>query len=297
MIPLPERGVFAALWTPTDVDGRLLEPELQRHLAFLEGAGVAGILALGSTGEFVHFSEAQRATLLERIGPMAAPLPVLANVSDVSPAVAGRLARVAKSAGCGAIAVLPPWYFPLEQADQLEFFLRVADATDLPVFLYNFPERTGNRIALETIAAFAQRARLAGVKQSGGEWDYHRDLIALGRAKGFGVFTGSDTRFAEALGLGCAGCISGLANFVPEPLVRVLAAHANGQAADTETDFLRRVGEACGRIKFPLDVAAGMQARGFVTGPFKSAVSQPTKAKYELCAGELAALLTGAGLA
>lgn len=294
MIPLPERGVFAALWTPTDVGGRLLETELQRHLAFLRQAGVAGVLALGSTGEFVHFSEAERAVLLERTVPLAAPLPVLANVSDVSPAVAGRLARVAESAGCGGVAVLPPWYFPLEQADQLEFFLRVADATDLPVFLYNFPERTGNRIALETIAAFADRARLAGVKQSGGEWEYHHELVALGRAKGFGVFTGSDTRFAEALALGCAGCISGLANFVPEPLVRVFAAQVAGSSTEAEMHLLQRVGQACGRIKFPLDVAAGMQARGFATGPFKSAVSEATRRKYDVCAAELAALLAEA---
>jgi 4-hydroxy-tetrahydrodipicolinate synthase len=297
MMNQPDGGVFAALWTPTNDEGRLLEPELQHHLGFLRQAEVDGILALGSTGEFVHFSEVARAILLERIVPLADSLKVLANVSDVSPVAAGRLARVAEANGCAGIAILPPWYFPLEQDDQLAFFLRVAEATDLPVYLYNFPERTGNRIALETVAAFADRARLAGIKQSGGEWEYHRELVALGRAKGFGVYTGSDTRFAEALTLGCVGCISGLANFVPEPLVRVLAAHRAGRATDAEMQLLRRVGEACGRIKFPLDVAAGMEARGFATGPFKSAVSEPTRQKYGRCAEELTTLLAEAGLA
>lgn len=295
--PCPAGGVIVALYTPTDSAGRLREAALRSHLAFLRKAGVAGLLALGSTGEFVHFSEAERGALLGRIAELAAPLPVLANVSDVSPAVAGRLARLAKSVGCVGIAVLPPWYFPLSQDDQLEFFLRVAAATDLPVCLYNFPERTGNRIGPETIAAFAERAPLLAVKQSGGEWEYHRELIALGRDRNFAVLTGSDTRFAEALALGCSGCISGLANFVPEPLVRIFAAATSGLDTAEPTHLLQHLGAAGSGVNFPLEVAAGLRARGFATGEFKQAVSPATAAKFDRLAGELAARLAEAGLA
>lgn len=290
------RGVFAALWTPTDASGHPLDDALRRHLAFLRSAGADGVLALGSTGEFVHLAEAERAALLARIVEFAGPMSVLANVSDVSPATAGRLARAAKSAGCVGLAVLPPWYFALSQEDQLEFFLSVAAATDLPVCLYNFPERTGNRIALETIAAFAERAPLFAVKQSGAEWAYHRELIALGREKNFAVFTGSDTRFAEALALGCAGCISGLANFVPEALVQVLAAVPAGADTTEPMRLLQRVGAACGVLNFPIDVAAGMRARGFEMGEFKQAVSPATKVKFDQLTTDLRALLAEAGL-
>jgi 4-hydroxy-tetrahydrodipicolinate synthase len=290
------RGVFAALWTPTDSAGHPLDDALRRHLAFLQSAGVDGVLALGSTGEFVHLAEAERAALLARIVELAGPMAVLANVSDVNPATAGRLARAAKSAGCVGLAVLPPWYFALSQEDQLEFFLRVAAATDLPVCLYNFPERTGNRIALETIAAFAERAPLFAVKQSGAEWAYHRELIALGREKNFAVFTGSDTRFAEALALGCAGCISGLANFVPEALVQVLAAVPAGADTTEPMRLLQRVGAACGALNFPLDVAAGMRARGFEMGEFKQAVSAATRVKFDRLTADLRLLLGEAGL-
>jgi hypothetical protein len=61
--------------------------------------------------------------------------------------------------------------------------------------------------------------------------------------------------------------------------------------------LLRRVGAACGAVNFPLDVAAGLRARGFATGEFKQAVSSATAAKFDRLAGELAALLAGAGLA
>ena len=68
--------------------------------------------------------------------------------------------------------------------------------------LYNFPELTGKRIDLPTIAAFADRAPMIGIKQSGGEFAYHQDLIALGREKGFAVMSGSDTRLPEVFQAG-----------------------------------------------------------------------------------------------
>lgn len=297
MIKLPVHGIFTALWTPADACGRIETIALARHLEFLKTTRLAGLLAWGSTGEFVHFSETERIAFIERIVPLASPLPVLANVSDVNPAVAGRLAYAARAAGCAGIALLPPWFFALSDEDQLAFFLQVAGATDLPVVLYNFPERTGNRIALETISAFADRAPLAGVKQSGGDWEFHHELVALGRAKNFSVFTGQDTRLEEALALGCTGAISGLANFVPELLVNVFTAFQQGRTGTPEWQLLQRVGAAGGALPFPLNVAAGMKARGFATGTFKQVVSEPTRLQLDRVVATLIPLLREGGLA
>ena len=81
----------------------------------------------------------------------------------------------------------------------LAYFLHVADVVDLPVMLYNFPELAGKRIELETIAAFAEQAQMIAFKQSGAEFEYHRELIALGREKGFVVMSGC--RYATAGGV------------------------------------------------------------------------------------------------
>jgi 4-hydroxy-tetrahydrodipicolinate synthase len=284
-------GVVAALWIPTDTNGRLLDDALRRQIALLKTGGCHGILALGSTGEFVHFSEAERAALLARITELAAPLPVMANVSDVSPHVAVRLARVAKSVGCVGTAVLPPWYFAVGDDDQLAFFLRVAEATDLPTLLYNFPERVGNRISLATIAAFADRALMGGVKQSGAEFSYHHELVALGRAKGFPVFTGADTRLPETLALGCAGTICGLANLVPGLLTQTYAACTKGSPADANipASQLTEIGRIMSQVPFPLDVSAGVLARGLDPGAHKSVVSAATEARYDRVVAELRA--------
>jgi 4-hydroxy-tetrahydrodipicolinate synthase len=285
------RGLVAALWIPTDAAGGVLDAALRRQIDFLKAHRADAILALGSTGEFVHFSELERARLLERVVELAGSIPVMANVSDVSPRVACRLAKVAETTGCAGIAVLPPWYFAVEQADLLAFFLQVADATSLPTLLYNFPERTGNRLALETIAAFTDRARMAGVKQSGAEFGYHRELIALGRARNFPVFTGADLRLPETLGLGCAGTISGLANLTPDLLRGLFDAHAAGNEAEVAALAVRikRVGEIICRLPFPLDVSAGVLARGLEPGVHKSIVSVSTQARYDAVVADIRA--------
>lgn len=293
------RGIVAALWIPTDPEGRVLDGALARQIGFIRANGADAILALGSTGEFVHFSEADRAALLARVVELAAPLPVMANVSDVSPRVARRLAQLAEKVGCASIAVLPPWYFAVGQEDLLAFFLRVAEATTLPTLLYNFPERTGNRIALETIAAFTERAPMAGVKQSGAEFTYHQELIALGRQRNFPVFTGADLRLPETLGLGCAGTISGLANLTPDLLRDLFQAWTAGDADRVAVvdRRIKRVGEIICQLPFPIDVSAGVLARGLEPGAHKSVVSAATQQRYDRVAAEMRAQFAEWGLA
>jgi len=269
---------------PTDRDGRLIESAVRENAAYLQRCGVHGLMVLGSTGEFPYFSVGERVELLHRVTELVAPLPVLANISDVSSRVVARLARAARESGCASVAVLPPWYYATSQADLLEFFLHAAAAAaPLPVFLYNFPERVGTPILVETMAAFADRAPLAGVKLSGGAWELHAESLALARQKGFSVLTGWDTRLADAMALGCSGCISGLSNFVAEPIVAAFRAVQAGDlaAANAATLQLRETAAALGGLGFPHDVPAGMAARGFVTGEPKQVLSTATRAARE----------------
>lgn len=282
--PLPTAGVFPALWMPTDRDGRIIESAIRDNAAYLRRCGAHGLMVLGSTGEFPYFSVDEREELLGRVTEWVAPLPVLANISDISPRVVARLARAAREAGCASVAVLPPWYFSITQADLLEFFLRAAEAAaPLPVFLYNFPERVGTAILPETMAAFAERAPLAGIKLSGGAWELHGEVMALARDKGFSVLTGWDTRLADAMALGCSGCISGLSNFVAEPIVAAFKACQAGDAAAAAvaTQELRETAALLGGLSFPHDVPAGMAARGFVVGEPKQALSAATRTARE----------------
>lgn len=290
--PFQPSGIYSAQWIPVDAAGHIDRASLAAHIAFEQRAGINGLLALGSTGEFPFFSPDERKKALATIAELAGPLPVIANITDIRPRAAIELGRCAKSLGLSAVAMMPPMFFPVSQADMLAYFLHVADAVQLPVMLYNFPELTGKRIDLPTVAAFADRAPMCAIKQSGGEFAYHKELIALGREKGFVVMSGADTRLPEVFKLGGAGCIGGLVNIVPEWMVqieRVCRRSLPGQI-DTVAPAMVEVGRIIDQLTFPLNVAAGLEARGFRPGVPKNVVSADSKRIYAQIVSELVAL-------
>jgi 4-hydroxy-tetrahydrodipicolinate synthase len=219
-------------------------------------------------------------------------------VSDIRPRAAIEIGRHAKALGLPAIALMPPPFFPVSQADMLAYFLHVAEAVGLPVMLYNFPELTGKRIDLPTIAAFAERAPMCAIKQSGGEFKYHPELIALGREKNFVVMSGADTRLPEVFALGAAGCIGGLVNIVPELMIaieRICRQRQPGEVAKPAAAMVE-VGRIIDQLTFPLNVAAGLEARGFNPGTPKTIVSPESRGLYAKIVAELVALFRNHGL-
>lgn len=275
----PKGGIFAALAIPTDSEGRLMKQALKTHLDWLRARGVKGVLALGSTGEFPRFSADERKEILETVAELAGSLSVLANISDIRAEVCIELGQFARKLGLAGVGLMPPSFYPVAPTDQLAFFLHVAEAIDLPVMLYNFPELTCNRISLETIAAFADRACLGGIKQSGGEFSYHEALIRLGSEKDFVVFSGADTRLDEVFRLGAVGCIGGLVNFVPEYMVEIHDICRLGKAGDCSTAVARmkEVGAIIDRLTFPINVCAGLEARGLPVGETKVPISPESR--------------------
>jgi dihydrodipicolinate synthase/N-acetylneuraminate lyase len=289
--PLP-KGIYSAQWIPTDQTGRVNRATLASHLAFEKRAGINGVLALGSTGEFPHFTVDERKQTLALIAELAAPLMLFANITDIRPRAAIELGRCAKSLGFAAVAVMPPVFYPVSQADMLAYFLHIADRVGLPVMLYNFPELTGKRIDLPTISAFADRAPMCAIKQSGGEFEYHKDLIALGRDKRFAVMSGADTRLPEVFKLGGAGCTGGLVNIVPELMVHIYRVCGEGAPGDASVAAgrMKEVGRIIDQLTFPLNVAAGLEARGIDPGTPKTIVSSESRSLYNKIIGEFRTL-------
>jgi 4-hydroxy-tetrahydrodipicolinate synthase len=275
--------VYPALWTPTDASGAVDGPLLEAQMAFLRAAGVDGLMVLGSTGEFVHLELTVREEVLRKVGEWAAGWPVLANCSDIHPGRVARLGRVARETGAAAISLLPPWFFPYSDEDVVEHLVRGAEAAGLPLVLYNFPERTGHRLRLEMIEAVCDRVRVVGIKQSGSDFGYHRDLAALGQARGFTVITGADTRVREAYALGARGVVSGLSNAAPEWVVGTYRCTGT-PALEAEVEMwetnLRKLSAAVSGLTFPMDVSAAMIARGRPVGVEKAAWSKATRERH-----------------
>ncbi|HRJ71555.1 MAG TPA: dihydrodipicolinate synthase family protein [Terrimicrobiaceae bacterium] len=285
----PRSGIHVALWIPTDAGGKLQRDLLTAHVEWLRAKGLHGILALGSTGEFARMNYDQRETILAAVIEAAAPLPVIANISSIRLQEVIALGQSAERLGAVGVAIMPPPFFPLAQDDILEFFLRAAEKISLPVYLYNYPEVTGNRIGLEVISAFSDQCHMAGIKQSGNELDYHHDLIQLGREKDFSVFTAADPLLGKYLDLGADGCLGGMANFAPEYMLEIYDASRAGRTADASVSASRlaAIGSTTGALCLPLNVRSAFEARGFDPGAFKTIVSPRTMAIYRSTVDQL----------
>ncbi len=276
----PKQGVIAALALPFDQEGLLMEDALRQHLDWLKASGIHGILVLGSTGEFPLLSVDQRKDAMAAVVRLAAPLPVMANITDLRPPVVAELGAFARELGLPAVAIMPPLFYPTSDDDQLAWFEFAADASQLPVLLYNFPELTGKRIPLEVIRRATANIPVMGIKQSGSEFSYHLPLIELARDKGFSVFSGSDIRLPEVFRIGADGCIGGLVNFVPEMMLEQFNRHFKGlEGGDPEqtVERMQEVGRIISQLEFPYNVRAGMLARGFSCGATQLVLNRETR--------------------
>lgn len=133
---------------------------------------------------------------------------------------------------------------------------------------------------------------MCGIKQSGGEFGYHNDLISLGREKNFVVMSGADTRLPEVFALGASGAIGGLVNIVPELMVGIYRVCVQMHAGDAKlaNEKMVEVGRVIDQLTFPLNVAAGLEARGLPPGVPKMIVSSESHKLYGKIVVELGAL-------
>ena len=295
----PLGGVIDALQTPTDVEGRLLEDALRRNLEWLKGTNISGLMVLGSSGEFLKLSPKVQARTLEFVAEAnGGDFPLVANCTANTVSGVAELARCAQANGYGGVAIMPQFFYPQTQEDMLEFFLRCAEKYELPTMLYNFPERTGNRIGVGVVEGFARGAKMFGMKQSGAEFEYNKELVKMGRDLGFVVFSGADTRIPKLLGYGCAGCVGGFANIIPEYMALQYSIIKNGENGDLQ-EISKRVklaGEIIDSVTFPANLVYGMRARGVEAGEQKMPVSKKTEETGADVIRRLGALLKEWGL-
>ena len=252
----PFQGVIIAAITPrqqheTSIDlGATLE-----LVDFLGGTGANAIALLGSTGEFVHFALDDRRHMTA-FAAKRSRVPLLVNVSHSTLDGTVELAREAACSGVGGLLLMPPYYFRYTQEDIRHFYIEFARQTEgeLPVYLYNIPLFT-NEIEISTALDLLDTGLFAGIKDSGGSWDYFTSLRDHATDKQYTILVGSDGLYARARAAGAHGVISGCACAVPELLVAIEAAVAANDS-DRVQALDRRLSEFIEQIwKFPLPVA------------------------------------------
>jgi 2-dehydro-3-deoxy-D-pentonate aldolase len=228
-------GLFVPLVTPMRAGGALDLGAVGPHVDRLLEAGVEGLVALGTTGEFADLEAGERADVVAAVVAAAGGrVPVLAGVGATGTALAVAHARAAELAGADALLVLPPLYWKLDDDGVVRHYAAVSDASGLPIVLYDFPRLSGTPLSPALVDRLADEVgAVVGIKQSGADLKVTHAVLARvkRRQPGFAVLTGSADYVLPALLGGADGTIAALGNVAPGVLATLVAAVRRGDMA------------------------------------------------------------------
>jgi dihydrodipicolinate synthase/N-acetylneuraminate lyase len=216
------RGALAAALTPLRDGGDALDEDaFAPYLDFLVEGALDGILALGTTGEGILLSVAERKRVAELfLAASAGRLQVAVHCGAQTTADTVALAEHAAAAGADGVAVIGPPYFRLDAEALLRHFRRAAEAcAPTPFYLYEFEASSGYAIPLEVVERLRQEVpNLAGLKVSDSPFEKLRPYLV----EGLDVFVGAEALLADGLAAGAVGAVSGLAAAFPAEVAAVV---------------------------------------------------------------------------
>jgi dihydrodipicolinate synthase/N-acetylneuraminate lyase len=276
-------GALAAAATPLREGGAAVdEGGVAPLVEFLAAAGLDGVLALGTTGEGILLSTAERKLVAQRFVEAAGErLRVAVHCGAQTTHDTVVLARHAAEIGADAVAVIAPPYFALDDEALLEHFATAAAAcAPLPFFVYEFERTSGYAVPPHLVEALRDHApNLAGLKVSDTPWERFRPYLI----EGLDVFVGPEALITQGMQAGATGAVSALATAFPELVVACVREPTEGRAA--------RLAELRATIeRFPRHAALKrvLRLRGV---PIGEDVRQPLRALTNQEAAELDGLL------
>ena len=210
-------GVIPPLVTPLSAHDKLDVEAVDRVVDHVIDGGVSGVFALGTTGEGPSLNYQIRYEMVERTCSVAeGRVPVLVCVTDSSLSESLYLVEHAKSCVADAVVAAAPFYFPVSQEAVIDWFRRLADASTLPVLLYNMPGCVRVHLEVDTVVTLSEHPNIVGIKDSSGDLGYFQSLCdTFTNNDEFVVFMGPEELLAEAVAAGGDGGVCGGANLLP----------------------------------------------------------------------------------
>lgn len=213
------RGIFPPVPSIVDAQGELDKVGMARMLEHVIESGADGMLILGSGGEFSQFSSQQRKEIAAFcLHHVNGRVPVLIGIACSGTAETIELGRHAQEHGADGVLVVNPYYAKLSDDARFMHYKRIADALKTPVFLYNFPDLTGQDIGLDIITRLAKEVpNIVGIKDTIDNISHTREIVNRVHTfrPDFIIFSGYDEYMLDTLLLGGHGGIPATFNFAP----------------------------------------------------------------------------------
>jgi 4-hydroxy-tetrahydrodipicolinate synthase len=282
--------MLTAMVTPFSADGSLdLDAAARLATHLVDEQGNDGLVVNGTTGESPTTTDAEKAdlvrTVTDAVGDRAH---VVAGVGTFDTAHTVHLAEQAAKSGAHALLVVTPYYSRPPQAGLIAHFRTVADATELPVMLYDIPHRTGTPILTESLLELAGHERIVAVK------DAKADVVASSRVMaetGLAFYAGDDAMTLPLLAVGGCGVVGTSTHFSGRGTAAMVAAFEAGDTARALTlhRTLLPIFTGVFRTQGTILVKAGLNDRGIAVGPVRLPLVEATTAELSQLRLDLAA--------
>ncbi|MFI7280771.1 4-hydroxy-tetrahydrodipicolinate synthase [Micromonospora chersina] len=273
----PFGRLITAMVTPFTADGSLdLDGAVRLASHLVDEQGNDALVLNGTTGESPTTTDAEQEALIravaEAVGDRAR---IVAGVGTNDTRHTIELAAQAEKAGAHGLLVVTPYYNKPPQSGLLRHFTAVADATGLPVMLYDIPHRAATAIATDTLAKLAEHGRIVAVKDAKGDltatsWVLARSDLAF--------YSGEDALTLPALAVGAVGVVGTSTHFTGVQTKQMIEAYEAGDTATALALHRRLLPLFTGifRTQGVILVKAGLAAKGLPAGPVRSPLVDAT---------------------
>ncbi|SDT33313.1 dihydrodipicolinate synthase family protein [Jiangella sp. DSM 45060] len=264
MNPQQLSGMIPPVVSPLTAEHRPDIDAVRRLAAHVVGGGATGVFVLGSCGEGPTLEpDVAAAITTAYVDAVAGAVPVLAGVGETSTERAVRAAVGLEQLGVEALVVMAPMYFDAEtDGAVIRHVTAVAEATSLPLVVYNIPHLTHHPITPRALREIGAIDAVVALKESSGSWDVYAALAQTARAAGLRVFQGAEALIGRSLLAGADGAVPGIANVVPELATALVRAGLSGDAAQV------------GTLQARLDDVCTLYRSGFWLTSLKSALAE-----------------------
>ena len=258
-------GMATAIVTPMKNDGSVDFEAMGRFIDFQIENGINALVVMGTTGENATLEpEEQKEVIAFTVKKTAGRVPVIAGTGTNNTAHVLENTKNACEVGVDGILVVTPYYNKATQAGLIKHFTMIADASEVPVILYNVPGRTGCALTPKTIAALAEHPNIVGLKEATGNMSQMVEIMNLCGDK-IDVYSGEDALTVPMMAMGGAGTISVLSNILPAETVAMTDACKAGDfktAAAMQCKFMPLINALFSQVN-PIPVKAAAAALGF----------------------------------
>lgn len=261
------KGIFPALVTPFDENGKIHAYAVSKLVEKCLEKGVAGFYVGGSTGEsFLLTSEERRFMLEQVIKAVDGRADVIANIGVFATEQGLELAKHAESLGVAAISSVPPFYFPFSMDEYVQYYNDLAEGVSVPVIVYNIPAMSGITFKTKDIGRLFENHKIIGMKHT--SYDLFQLQRVLKKHPNKNIFCGHDELFLSASAVGIQAGIGSSFNIMAEKFVKMqkLLAENNWAEAQVFQDEANAVIEALCEVGVFKGIKAALQMQDIDCG-------------------------------